>query len=407
MQEAESRAERFSPWKLVIMAFRIDGVRIFDGHDLTDATARIDVAEGRVRDAGADAPPHVLDFSQMPGATLLPGLIDSHMHFAISGADQTEKADPAAMVALRMAHAATINLRAGVTTVRDMGAKEHIDVNFRRATRMGLIPSPRYLVAGRPIIATGGHCTYMGRQVDGPDEARKATREQLTVGVDWVKMMVTGGIMTLGTDPRTQQLFDDEVAAVIDTAHAAGVPVAAHCQGGPAVAATVRAGVDSIEHGMWLDDESIQLMLDHDTAYVPTLSAFHLIAEGAPVAGVRPPDWAIAKAKAAVEAHRVSFPKAVEAGVRIVAGTDYVHGSLPFEMGLMADWGMPPVEVLRSATSRAAELLRLPDVGTVADGKVADLVVVRGDPVADLGVLKDPLLVVRAGEVVYQEPSIA
>jgi imidazolonepropionase-like amidohydrolase len=389
------------------MGYRIEGVRIFDGNEFLPNAGSVDVEGSTLRTRGTGEAETVLDFARIGDATLMPGLIDAHMHFAISGADQAEKADPAALVALRMAHSAETNLRAGITTVRDMGAKEHIDLRFRTATEMGLVRSPRYLVSGQPIIATGGHCTYMGRQVDGPIEARRATREQIVAGVDWVKMMVTGGIMTRGTDPRTQQLFDDEVAAVIDTAHAAGVPVAAHCQGGPAVHATIRAGVDSLEHGMWLDDEAIELMLAHDTAYVPTLSAFYLIAQGEPIAGVAPPDWAIAKAEAAVEAHQISFPKAVEAGVRIVAGTDYKHGSLPFELSLMADWGMPTIDVLRSATRRSADLLGLPDVGRITDGAEADLIVVRGHPGDDIRALENVLLVVRAGEVVYRDSSIA
>jgi imidazolonepropionase-like amidohydrolase len=383
------------------MGLRISGVRVFDGVDLEPGVGTVDIDGSRFVVPSTAAPHATIDFSHVSNATLLPGLIDSHIHFAIGGADQAEKANPAALVALRMAHSAAVNLRAGITTVRDMGAKEHIDLRFRDAVALGLVRSPRYLVSGKPIIATAGHCTYMGRQVDGPDDARRATREQLGAGVDWVKMMVTGGIMTLGTDPRTQQLFDDEIQSVIETAHAAGKPVAAHCQGGPAVVSTVKAGIDSIEHGMWLTDEAIDLMVERNTAYVPTLSAFYLIANGEEVAGAKPPAWAVDKARAATEAQQISFPKAVKAGVRIVAGTDYKHGSLPFEMSLMADWGMPAVDVLRSATSRAADLLRLPDVGRIAPGYVADLVVVEGNPLSDIRALENVELVIQGGEVIY------
>lgn len=388
------------------MDIRVEGVQVFDGERLVPGANHVGVTKGRISSDSASSVVDTYDFSQVAGATLLPGLMDAHIHFALSGADQVEKANPGPLVALRMAHSAMVNLRAGITTVRDMGAKEHIDVNFKEAVRLQFVPSPRYLISGQPIIATGGHCTYMGAQVDGPLEARKATRKQLQAGVDWVKMMVTGGVMTRGTDPRTQQLFDDEVEAVIETAHAAGVPVAAHCQGGPAVEATIRAGIDSIEHGMWLTDKAIDLMLEHNTAYVPTISAFVLIAQGLPIAGVLPPEWAIAKGQAAVEAHKVSFRKAVEAGVRIVSGTDYKHGSLPFELSLMVEWGMSEVEALRSATSRAADLLRLPDAGRISDGKEADLVVVGGDPTRDIRALEEVLLVVRAGEVVHAHPSV-
>lgn len=387
------------------MALTISGARVFDGTDLRDGVEQVYTLDSKISDA--PSPDSVrLDFSGVPEATLLPGLIDSHLHLAISGADQSEKADPGPLVSLRMVHNGLVNLKAGITTVRDLGAKEHIDVQYKKALAMGLVDGPRYLIVGQPIIATGGHCTYMGRQVDGPYEARKATREQLMAGVDWVKMMVTGGIMTRGTDPRKQQLQRDEIEAVIDTAHAVGVPAAAHCQGGSGIVDTIKAGIDSIEHGIWLTDEAIDLMLERNTAYVPTLSAIYLIAQGTPVAGVEPPAWSVEKARVATEAHRESFKKAVDAGVRIVAGTDYRHGSLPYELSLMVDWGMNPNVALRSATSRAAELLSLPDAGAIAPGKEADLVVVRGNPTHDIRALENVLLVVQAGKIVHQHESV-
>jgi imidazolonepropionase-like amidohydrolase len=372
---------------------------VFDGHDLRDDLDSVTVEDGTFHLSG-NSQELIYDFSEHPNATLLPGLIDSHLHLAISGADQSEKADPAPLVALRMAHNAMVNLRAGITTVRDLGAKDHIDVGFKRGLGLGLIQGPRYFICGQPIIATGGHTPYMGVQIDGPHEARRATRQQLRAGVDWVKMMVTGGIMTQGTDPRLQQLFKDEIEAVVETAHAAGRRVAAHCQGGPGIVDAIRAGIDSLEHGIWLEDETIELLLEHDTAYIPTLSAIYLIAQGEAIAGVRPPPWSIEKAKVATEAHRKSFKKAVDAGVRIVAGTDYKHGSLPYEMKLMNAWGMSTIEVLRSATSRAADLLDQPRLGTIDDGQVADLIVVDGDPLQDIGALERVLLVMKGGEAI-------
>jgi imidazolonepropionase-like amidohydrolase len=383
----------------------ISGVQVFDGVDLRTERQQVHIEGDRFAQHRGEAEP-LFDFSGIPNATLLPGLIDSHLHLAISGADQSEKADPGPVVSLRMVHNGLVNLHAGITTVRDLGAKEHVDVHYRRGLELGLVEGPRTFICGRPIIATGGHTPYMGRQVDGPLEARKATREQLSVGVDWVKMMVTGGIMTRGTDPRTQQLHFDEIEAVIETAHAAGVPVAAHCQGGPGIIDALKAGIDSIEHGIWLTDEAIELMVESKTAYIPTLSAIYLIAQGTPIAGVEPPTWAVEKGRAATEAHRASFEKAVAAGVRIVAGTDYKHGSLPYELSLMVDWGMSELEALRSATSRAAELLKRDDLGRVAPGKHADLVVVQGDPTSDITALENVLLVVKDGKVVHRDQSV-
>lgn len=381
------------------MTLLVSNVRVFDGMNNTDVT-QVGVAGNKITFAPQQGATEY-NFANFPNATLLPGLIDSHLHLAISGADQSEKANPAGVVALRMAHHGQVNLQAGITTVRDMGAKEHIDMQYRHALQLGLVTGPRYVCAGQPIIATGGHTPYMGRMVDGPVEARKATREQITAGADWLKMMATGGVMTEGTDPRTQQLMRDEIEAVVQTAHMAGKKVAVHAQGGQGVIDALNAGIDSLEHGIWLTDEAIDLLLERDIAYVPTLSAFYLIAEGVSVAGVKPPKWAIDKTLEAVAAHQVSFAKAVDAGVRIVAGTDYVHGSLPFEMNLMAQYGMNPVAVLRSATSGAAHMLGIDRLGAIQQGYMADMIVVNGDPTKDISALENVLLVISNGNVVH------
>lgn len=386
------------------MNLSINNIRIFDGYSEI-ANTNIHVKDGTLTFAAVEGG-EAFDFQQFPNATALPGLIDSHLHLAISGADQAEKGDPAGLVSLRMNHHGLVNLRAGVTTVRDMGAKDHIDLQYRTALEQGLTTGPRYVCAGRPIIATGGHTPYMGRQVDGPIEARKAAREQITAGVDWLKMMATGGVMTLGTDPRTQQLAFDEIEAVVKTAHMAGKKVAVHAQGGNGVIDALTAGVDSLEHGLWLTDEAIDLLLEKNIAFVPTLSAFYLIAEGIAVAGVKPPQWAIDKTLEAVDAHQQSFAKAVNAGVRIVAGTDYVHGSLPFEMQLMSQYGMEAEAVLRSATSSAAEMLEMDRLGALREGYLADLVVVDGNPLADIAALENTLLVVSKGEIVHIAESL-
>ena len=388
------------------MAITISGVRVFDGHKTLAGLHEVHV-EGE-RFATRPAPGAAsYAFSAGGDATALPGLIDSHLHLAISGADQSEKSDPAPLVALRMAHNARTNLRAGITTVRDLGAKEHIDASFKRGLELGLIEGPRYLMCCQPIIATGGHTPYMGVQVDGAAAARRAARTQLAAGADWLKMMVTGGIMTRGTDPRRQQLFADEIRAVVEVAHAAGKGVAAHCQGGPGIVDAIEAGIDSLEHGIWLEDAVIDLLLEHRTTYVPTLSAIHLIAGGGPIAGVTPPPWSVEKAKVATLAHRESFEKAVRAGVPIVAGTDYKQGSLAYELQLMSEWGMGPLEALRSATGRAAAFLGLDDVGSIAPGKRADLVVVDGDPTGDITALERVLLVVQGGKEVFRDASVS
>ncbi len=390
------------------MPLLITGVSVFDGLADDRRPGPVLLDGERIVRVGPGADRHAptaerLDFAHVPDATLLPGLIDTHIHLAISGADQAEKADPDVLMGLRMARHAKMNLDAGITTVRDIGAKHHVDVHFRRALQLGYVPGPRLLIAGKPIIATGGHCAYMGREVDGPDDARRAAREQLRVGVDWLKLMVTGGIMTEGTDPCTEQLFPDEVRAVVEVARAAGKPVAAHCQGGPGVRHAIEAGIRSLEHGLWLTDEDVELMLERGTYYVPALSSIYLIARGEPVPGspVPPPAWAVEKAKRATEAHEGSFARALRAGVKIAAGSDYVQAGLPFELELMVKWGMTPVDALRAATSVAAELLALEDrIGTVEPGKLADLIVVEGNPCRDITAVTRVKAVLQSGRVV-------
>jgi imidazolonepropionase-like amidohydrolase len=328
----------------------------------------------------------------------LPGLIDVHVHLAHGGTDISEKADPDPLVSLRMAHNALRHLKAGVTTVRDMGAKNHIDVHFRRGVELNLIPSPRVLVSGRPIICTGGHCHYMGREADGPWETAKAVREEIKAGVDWIKLMVTGGVMTAGASSDTLQLTEVEVGAAVEAAHAAGRPVAVHAQVGTGIGMSVRLGADSLEHGLRLSESDVELMLDRGVMYVPTLTAFREIAADGPAYGL--PDWAVDKAQAAVEDHRKSFELARSAGVPIAAGTDYRHGTLVNELKVMNDYGADAVEALGAATHRAARLLRLEDqLGSVAPGRRADLTVVRGDPVADLDRLTRVEAAVIGGQV--------
>jgi|SRR6056297_792465 len=334
--------------------------------------------------------------------TALPGLIDAHVHLAIPAPGPAAQDLPEGLLMLHMLRHAERHRRAGVTTLRDLGARNGVDLQWRSALREGLADGPRIRVSGRPIVAIGGHCAWMGHQVSGPDAAREAARREIAAGVDTLKMMVTGGLTTPGTDPRTMQLTRDEIDAVVEVARSAGVPVAAHAQGGPGVRAAVEAGVDSLEHGLWLDDDDVDAMLRHGTRYVPTMSAVRLLADGVEVGGVVPSPATRRKASEAVTVHAGSVMRAYRAGVPIVAGTDYVHGSLPFELQLLTEAGVPPVVALEAATSAAAALLRIPELGRVTAGAAADLTVVGGDPTADIGAMRDVRLVVQDGRVVHR-----
>ncbi len=333
---------------------------------------------------------------------VLPGLIDTHLHLAHGGTDITEKADPDPLVALRMAHNALKNLKAGMTTVRDMGAKNHIDVYFKRGVELGLIPSPRLFISGQPIITTGGHCYYMGREADGPYEVAKAVREQLKVQVDYIKLMVTGGVMTPGVGSRDLQLQREEIEAAVAVAHNAGRMVSSHAQGGPGVRLTIECGVDILEHGIYLTEEDIALIKKKGTYYIPTLIAIKEIAEEGSRVGV--PQWAIDKAVLATESHRKSYRMAREAGITIGAGTDYRHGTLPDELRLMVSYGASTEEALLSATRVAAKVIGKDTlIGTIETGKMADFTVVSGNPLEDITALKNVEAVFIGGEMKWRK----
>jgi imidazolonepropionase-like amidohydrolase len=331
---------------------------------------------------------------------VLPGLIDTHLHLAHSGTNIAEKSDPDPLVAMRMAHNAYLNLKAGITTARDMGAKNHIDVFFKKGLELNLLPAPRILISGQPIIATGGHCYYMGREADGPHEIMKAVREQVKAGVDFIKLMVTGGVMTPGGSIDTQQLTNSEIEAAIGLAHQLGKPTAAHAQGGPGVKQCIKSGIDSLEHGIVLSEDDVDLMLKHDTYYIPTLTAIKEIAEKGVKFGL--PDWAIKKASNAVENHRYSYQMARKAGVTIAAGTDYRHGTLLNELKLMQEYGASALEALEAATHSAAKAIqKADDLGTIQSGKLADLTVVKGNPIDNLDVLGAVEAVVVGGSQIW------
>jgi len=343
----------------------------------------------------------IFDFSDR-NLFVLPGLIDTHLHLAHGGTDITEKADPDPLVALRMAHNAFKNLKAGMTTVRDMGAKNHIDVHFRRGVQLGLIPSPRVFISGQPIITTGGHCYYMGREADGPYEVARAVREQLKVQVDYIKLMVTGGVMTPGVGTCDLQFQKEEVEAAVRVAHNAGKMISSHAQGGPGVKLTIECGVDILEHGIYLAEEDIERMKKKGTYYIPTLIAIKEIAEEGAKVGV--PQWAIDKAVGATEHHRKSYQMARKAGIPIGAGTDYRPGTLPDELRLMVSYGASNEEALYSATSVAAKVIGKEELlGSIEPGKMADFTVVSGNPLEDINTLKNVEAVIIAGEIKWSK----
>lgn len=376
------------------VAFFDGPVFVGDGRVLEHATVLVEgerivkVAEGNVRIPS--------DVYQIPleGRTLLPGFIDCHVHLCLDGSPDPVSAvlaEPMVLRVLRAAEFARQTVMAGVTSVRDMGGTDGIDIGLKQAIQSGLVPGPRMLVSGRLICMTGGHGWQMGREVDGPDEVRKAARDQIKAGADIVKLMATGGVMTPAVEPGSEQLTEAELRAGIQEAHKAGKKTATHAMGTQGILNALRAGIDSIEHGVYLNEEAVSLMVERNIPLVPTLSALYHILDKGVEAGI--PRFAVEKTLAVKPFHFESVRMARDAGVPIAMGTDAgtpfnVHGRNLGELERLVERGFTPVEALEAGTRIAAEVLGLERrVGTIEGGKLADVVVVEGNPMDDVGIL--------------------
>jgi imidazolonepropionase-like amidohydrolase len=396
--------------------------RVFTGGQVVDGTgsppARADVVVegGRVVEVGPG-----LDGDEQvdcAGATVLPGLFDCHVHVMISGVDTLRQLQtPFSYPFYEAVHNLRRTLALGITHVRDAGGA---DLGVAEAVRRGLVPGPRMQIAVSMLSQTGGHgdgwhvCgaelplmgPHPGRPdtvVDGPDEMRRKVRELLRAGADVIKVATSGGVLSARDDPRHPHFSPGELDVLVEEARAAGVFVMAHAQGAGGIKNAVRAGIRSIEHGIYLDDEAIDLMLEHGTGLVPTLAAPRAVLTAA-AAGAALPEAVVAKARDVQASHDASVTRAVEAGVRIAMGTDSgvgPHGDNLSELALMAGCGMSTDEVWRATTLGAAELLGVDrEFGSLEPGKRADVVVLDGDPHDLTGLAGRVREVWRDGELV-------
>ena len=351
------------------------------------------VEDGRIKAAGARAAVErlakkadVIDASRF---TVMPGMINLHAHLDsecgpdfLTSALLISEAD----AVMTCVDSARRTLLGGVTTVRDLGTKYAAAIAVRDAVNKGWVAGPRIFSAGKLVCMTGGHGWFIGHETDGPDEMRKTIRQNLKRGADCIKVIATGGVLSPGVEVGSSQLDPDELAAAVKEAHKADRRVAAHAIGNEGIKNALRAGVDTIEHGCYLDDEAIKLFKKTGATFVPTLCAPHFLHEHLDEV----PAYARRKTEQVYEAHRASFKRALRAGVTIAAGTDAGtpfnrHELFATELALMTALGMEPEQALHAATAGAARAAGLEnETGTLTEGKSADLILVDGDPRKDI-----------------------
>jgi imidazolonepropionase-like amidohydrolase len=310
------------------------------------------------------------------------------------------------VAALRTAEAARRTLLAGVTTIRTAGSRDYLDLDVRDVIRLGLTPGPRILGSGRGLTITGGHLAEVCMEVDGVDEVRKAVRQHVKRGVDSIKLMLSAGVATPGLDVQAAQFSPEEVRAAVYEAHRAGKKVLTHAIGLAGIRNAIEGGVDSIDHGQFLDEEAAVRMRERGIYLVPTFGPGYYYAE---VRKAEP--WRIERAEAVKDQHDRAFRLALEVGVPVAMGCDcgapsrMPNGENALELELMVRHGMTTEHAIRAATSEAARLLGIADtVGTIAPGKLADLVVLDGNPLDDIRVARTGVrLVMQCGRIVREE----
>lgn len=380
---------------------------LIDGTGAEPVRGRFIVIEDGVITQIAADPPKGAEVTDAGDLVILPGLIDCHVHLAVSQDTIQERLlTPLSFNTAMALVAARTTLEAGFTTVRDAGFTTR---GVKMAVERGLFPGPRMRIAVTPLSQTGGHGDSMTPSgvnmwpgdperpqgvVDGIDGVRRATREVLRAGADQIKIMTSGGVLSPNDEPGATGFSPEEIAAIVYEAHAAGKTVMSHAQATQGIKNAVLAGVESIEHGIYLDEEACAQMKQRGTYLVATLIAPLWVLRRAERDPASIPPYAVRKSKEVIDAHRQAFRMAVETGVKIALGTDTgvgPHGTNAEEIAIMVENGMTPMQAIVASTKTAAECARVDKlVGTIEPGKRADLVGVRGDPLANIALFRDP-----------------
>jgi len=378
------------------MATLFSGGHVFDGNNLLEEHSVL------VEDSIISRCASTSEFTGFQGIvvdttgnTLLPGLFDCHVHLVFSGGPdpfQELTKLSAGGVTIKALENAQADLLGGITSVRDCGGKDYLEFAVRDACNAGKVPGPTIAAAGRLICMTGGHGNNIGRVADGVDDVVRAVREQVHAGSDLIKIMATGGVMTPGVNPEDAHYTAEEMAAGISEGHRFNKRCASHAQGRDGILNAVRGGIDSIEHGIFLDEVCIEEMVNSKTYLVPTLAAINNILKHA---GSGIPDYIVEKCERISEAHRKSIQNFYSAGGRIAMGTDAgtpfnLHGQNALELRYMVEVGMTPCDALRAGTSVASELCGVGQRGRIVEGYSADLLIVKGNPLEDIEQAADP-----------------
>ena len=347
---------------------------------------------------------------------VMPGLIDGHMHCTSNG-DTKRIADyypTAAEETLNGVVNLKKDLLAGFTTIRDEGCNDFEDVALKKAIEQGKIDGPRMITSGKCLTATGGHSdsrypyylepgAHESLVCDSPDAMRKAARTVFKYGADQIKIMGTGGVMSLGDEPGAPEFTYEEMKAALDVANSRGRMSSVHAHGAEGMKIAMKAGIHSIEHGMLMDDEAITMMAKTGTFLIPTIIAAKAIVDNGVASGIHPEN--VAKAEMCIKNHYQNLKKCLKKGVKICFGTDAgtpgnYHGQQTREFALMVEAGLPPIYVLQSATIRNASLLRMEnEIGSIKEGKLADIVAFKDDPTKDMEVMNHACFVMKDGKV--------